>query len=184
MRKNITTLAEETRKNRLRMHDLVEQGYPEYHALAKVFPGDSNRRRQLKMWQQNGLWPVPFDELKRRDKPERPVESAQIEEASDKAPVCNPEAPEAMGRGEIEELVTEIVNRELARLFNNVVVSPIPKTGKTGKRAIKKAFSLPADLWEEVERLFPGEIMSNVITAALRLYVNGKKELSELREAR
>jgi hypothetical protein len=184
MRKNITTLAEETRKNRLRMHDLVEQGYPEYHALAKVFPGDSNRRRQLKIWQQNGLWPVPFDELKGGGKPERAVESVQIDEPSEKQSVRGPKAPEAMGRGEIEELVTEIVNRELARLFNNVVVSPIPKTGKTGKRAIKKAFSLPADLWEEVERLFPGEIMSNVITAALRLYVNGKKELNELKEAR
>lgn len=184
MRKNLTTLAEETRKNRLRMHDLVEQGYPEYHALAKVFPGDSNRRRQLKMWQQNGLWPVPFDELKQRGKSEKAVENVQREKPSDKPSVRGSETTEAMGRGEIEELVTEIVNRELSRLFNNVVVSPIPKTGKTGKRAIKKAFSLPADLWDEVERLFPGEIMSNVITAALRLYVNGKKELNELREAR
>jgi hypothetical protein len=86
---------------------------------------------------------------------------------------------DTMVNTELENLVLQIVQREIKRQFEKVAISPIPKTGKTGKRAIKKAFSLPADLWEEVEAMFPGEVMSNVIAAAIRMYLNWRKELDQ-----
>ncbi len=63
MRKRMISLEEESRDVRFKIHRLINQGFTELHALARVFPGDPNRRRRLKMWQQQGLWPIPVGEL-------------------------------------------------------------------------------------------------------------------------
>jgi hypothetical protein len=176
----ITDLAKETREKRLRMHELVSQGYAEHHALAMVFPSDSNRRRQLRNWQQHGLWPIQSEELQQWRNAKNAVKD-EVKEIREETPSSEPEEVETIVHSELETLVTAIVKREIKRQFDQVAISPIPKTGKTGKRAIKKAFSLPADLWEEVEKMFPGEVMSNVIAASIRMYINWKKELDQQR---
>ncbi len=179
----ITDLAKETREKRVRMQELVSQGYAEHHALAIVFPSDSNRRRQLRTWQQHGLWPIQSEELQQWRNAKNAVQDEVKEEKEEpqEKPPAEPEEVETIVHSELETLVTEIVKREIKRQFDQVAISPIPKTGKTGKRAIKKAFSLPADLWEEVEKMFPGEVMSNVIAASIRMYINWKKELDQQR---
>ena len=176
----ITDLAKETKEKRLRMHELVSQGYAEHHALAMVFPSDSNRRRQLRTWQQHGLWPIQPEELQQWRNAKNAVKD-EVKEIREETPSPEPEEVETIVHGELETLVTEIVKKEIRRQFDQVAISPIPKTGRTGKRAIKKAFSLPADLWEEVEKMFPGEVMSNVIAASIRMYINWKKELDQQR---
>ncbi len=134
------------------------------------------------MWQQNGLWPVPFDELKGRGKPSKQSKMSRRNLLTKRRFMDLQHLQH--GRGEIEELVTEIVSRELTRLFNNVVVSPIPKTARLVNAPSRMRSVCPLTFGKRSNGYFPGEIMSNVITAALRLYVNGKKELKELREAR
>lgn len=171
-------LASETRESRLKMHDLVSQGYAEYHALAMVLPSDSNRRRQLKVWQQHGLWPIQAEEMRLwRDSKRRPRETEKRSPDPDPTPPRETGQVEMVEQSDIEKLVREIVAKEVKRQFDKVAISPIPKTGKAGKRAVKKAFSLPADLWEDVEKMFAGEIMSNVVAAAIRMYIGWKKEL-------
>lgn len=84
-----------------------------------------------------------------------------------------------MSRTEMEEVVVRIVRQELAGLMEGFTVREIPKTGRGGGRlAVKKAFSIPADLWQEFERLCPG-IASNHVAAALRLYLNLQREKKE-----
>ncbi len=176
MPKRTITVEEESRDVRFKIHRLINQGFSELHALARVFPGDPNRRRRLKIWQQQGLWPIPVGELELWRPDEGSSGDAQL-----KSPPQNaaPMAINGMHINEVQAFVTEVVREKISRLFDNVAICPIPKTGKKGRRAIKKAFTVPSDLWTEIEALFPGEIMSNVISAALRLYVNSKKEVDQ-----
>ncbi|MBI5251557.1 MAG: hypothetical protein HY912_18865 [Desulfomonile tiedjei] len=167
----------ESRDARFKLHKLIAQGFSEHHALARVFPRDPNRRRRLREWQQQGLWPIPAEELKQWDGGKASSEEAKVKKSPENSSTRGPAVVGGMQTHELEQSAADIVRRELSRLFESVAISPIPKTGKKGRRAIKKAFTVPSDLWAEIEQLFPGEIMSNVISAALRLYVNSKKEV-------
>lgn len=76
----------------------------------------------------------------------------------------------AKDKAEIEALVTETVKHELAKLLHGVAMVPVERVGRGGKaRTVKKTFSIPTEVWKEVEKL--GGIRSSHVTAALRLYL-------------
>ncbi len=93
-------------------------------------------------------------------------------------PVPTPEAESYQSESsqtDMDLMVTQIVRRELGALLKGVELMPVQKSGRGGGAAVvKKAFSIPADVWTEVEAL--GGIMSNHVTAALRIYLNLKRE--------
>ena len=62
-------LAKHDRQNRFKLHKLIQEGMSEGKALKQIFPDDSsyNRRRFLKDWKKDDLWPLTekeFEELK------------------------------------------------------------------------------------------------------------------------
>lgn len=179
MRKKTVSLEEESRDARYQIFKLVNRGFSESHALARVFPGDPDRRRRLRIWQQQGLWPIPAHELDQLGPGEATEENESAPESVENPPAHVLSIAGMTDPNKMEERISDIVQREISRVFANVAVSPMPKTGKKGRRAIKKAFTVPSDLWIQIEDMFPGEIMSNVISAALRLYVNSKKEVDQ-----
>jgi hypothetical protein len=64
MPKSTELIAEETRELRLQLKALIDSGIPKQKALVKLFPNDSNRARKLKLWEKEGLFPIPEAELK------------------------------------------------------------------------------------------------------------------------
>jgi hypothetical protein len=81
---------------------------------------------------------------------------------------------------EQEAAVVDIVRRELGNLLAGVKPEALGKPGRGGKaQTVKKTFSIPEDLWQELNDAFPEAIMSNQVTAALRLYLNVTKRNRE-----
>jgi len=79
------------------------------------------------------------------------------------------------GDTDLETTVVAIVRRELHKLLNEVELVPAQKSGRGGGSVmVKKAFSIPKDVWDQVEAL--GGIKSNHVTAALRIYLNMRQE--------
>ena len=64
MPKSTELIAEESRELRLQLKALIDSGIPKQKALVKLFPNDSNRARKLKLWEKEGLFPVPEAELR------------------------------------------------------------------------------------------------------------------------
>jgi hypothetical protein len=76
---------------------------------------------------------------------------------------------------ELAPMVADLVRKELNRMFGAIELEQIQKSGRGGGSAsVKKSFSIPKDVWEEINKL--GGIMSNHITAALRIYLKLKGE--------
>jgi len=79
--------------------------------------------------------------------------------------------PQTLGHEQIRKLIRE----ELSRILETTELR-IQRPGRSGKgesATVKKSFSLPRELWQEVETL--GGIASNHIAMALQLYLRMKK---------
>ena len=70
---------------------------------------------------------------------------------------------------EIGDLIRTEVKLEISRLLDGLEIGPSTR----GPAGVKKSFSFPTDLWEELEKL--GGVASNNVAAALRLYLNRRK---------
>lgn len=86
---------------------------------------------------------------------------------------------EAITAADIKGLVVETVQAELHRIFHQFEPESVQRAGRGGKGAttVKKTVSVPADLWGHVEAL--GGIMSNHVSAALKIYLTLRTEGDE-----
>jgi hypothetical protein len=74
----------------------------------------------------------------------------------------------SMTRNEIEELVVQVVKRELSSLVKEFEARG--EKGRGGSKVTKRTVSIPSDLWQQFRRECPGPASSHV-TAAIRLYL-------------
>lgn len=121
------------------------------------------------------------------------AESGQIDATGDSVPVREVEEPghtETSSSGlthELQALITAFMEKELTRILaGGVTVTEVQKSGKGGVTLTeKKSFTIPKDVWNEFEIRFRGSILSNHVTAALRMYLKvtrmeGSKEAEQV----
>jgi hypothetical protein len=198
----------ETRTARLDLMKLIDSGMDEVAALKQVLPHDKNRHRTLRQWKDAGLYPVPAEEpvtprsgvtvepeidTIESGTPSEALRGHTGEEPAIDEALAVPDTggtqetstgltqPLASGLTEEQEAeVVKIVHRELAALVAGVKPEPLGKPGRGhAAQTVKKTFTIPVDLWKELNKEFPGAIMSNHVSAALRLYLNTRKITAE-----
>jgi hypothetical protein len=83
-----------------------------------------------------------------------------------------------LDKNDVADIARQIVKEELSALLRDVEIVPWQRGKKrSGVHSVKKTFTIPEDVWDEVRAL--GGIMSSHVTAALRVYLNMKKKVRE-----
>lgn len=160
MRKAVKEIRFESRQARFEMHRLVSGGLPIVDALKTVLPHDKNRKKKLKTWENNGLWPLSDQDLALYEEqaaeksegsdqttPERPP--AEISEPSESARPEPKRADDFTAR-QVQQ-IREIVRQEVDSVMSQRIEEHPSELPPTPAEKIKGDKGRPASPGERVK---------------------------------